>query len=93
MNRLLMFVGMTLGGYVGWWAGDYVGFGIMGTFLVSSLGSIAGVYLAWRIIERLLGLREPMNIHLRPLITLLFLEPGDANHISRQNVHDGIGVG
>ncbi len=45
MNRLLMFVGMTLGGYVGWWAGDYVGLEIMGTFLVSTLGSFAGVYL------------------------------------------------
>ena len=30
-------------------AGDYVGLGLMGTFLVSTLGSIAGVYLAWRI--------------------------------------------
>ena len=54
MNRLLMFVGMTLGGYVGWWAGDYVGLGLMGTFLVSSLGSLAGVYLAWRIMENYL---------------------------------------
>jgi hypothetical protein len=51
MNRLLMFVGMTLGGYVGWWAGDYVRLGLMGTFLVSGLGSLAGVYLAWRIIR------------------------------------------
>ena len=51
VNRLLMFVGMTLGGYVGWWAGDYVGLGIMRTFLVSSLGSLAGVYLAWRIMR------------------------------------------
>ena len=51
MNRLLMFVGMTLGGYVGWWAGDYVGLGLMGSFLVSSLGSLAGVYLAWRILR------------------------------------------
>ena len=51
MNRLLLFVGMTLGGYVGWWAGDCVGLGLMGTFLVSSLGSLAGVYLAWRIMR------------------------------------------
>jgi hypothetical protein len=50
MTRLLMFVGMTVGGYVGWWAGDYVGFGLMGTFLVSSLGSLAGVYVTWRLI-------------------------------------------
>ena len=48
MNRLLMFVGMTAGGYVGWWAGDCLGFGLMGAFLVSSLGSLAGIYVAWR---------------------------------------------
>ena len=48
MNRLLMFLGMTMGGYVGWWAGDYIGFGLMGTFLVSSLGSMAGIYVVWR---------------------------------------------
>jgi hypothetical protein len=51
MNRLLMFVGMILGGYLGWWVGDYIGLGLMGTFLVSSLGSIAGVCLAWRIMS------------------------------------------
>ncbi len=49
MYRLLIFVGMTLGGYVGWWAGDSVGLGFMGAFFVSTLGSIAGVYLVWRI--------------------------------------------
>jgi hypothetical protein len=47
MYRLLIFIGMTLGGYVGWWAGEYVGLGFIGAFLVSSLGSAAGVYLAW----------------------------------------------
>ena len=49
MIRSLMFVGMTLGGYLGWWAGDCIGLKLMGTFLVSSLGSLAGVFLAWRI--------------------------------------------
>ncbi len=51
MNRMMMFIGMTLGGWVGWWAGDYVGLELMGTFLVSSLGSFAGVYLTWRIMR------------------------------------------
>ena len=49
VNRLLMFLGTTIGGYVGWWAGDYIGFGLMGTFLVSSLGSMAGIYVVWRL--------------------------------------------
>ena len=51
MNRMMIFVGMTLGGWVGWWAGDYVGLELMGTFLVSSLGSFAGVYVAWRVMK------------------------------------------
>jgi hypothetical protein len=49
MNRLLMFMGMTVGGYLGWYIGESIGFGLMGTFLVGSLGSIAGVYGAWRL--------------------------------------------
>ena len=51
MSRLLMFIGMTLGGYVGWFAGEYMGLGLMATLLVSSLGSAAGVYVAWRIMR------------------------------------------
>ena len=51
MNRLLTFIGVTVGGYIGWWAGDYVGLGLMGTFLVSSVGSMVGIYVAWRIMR------------------------------------------
>ncbi len=50
MYRMMTLIGITLGGWVGWWAGDYVGLGLMGTFLVSSLGSFAGLYVAWRIV-------------------------------------------
>ena len=51
MGRLLIFIGMSVGGYLGWWAGECIGFGLMGTFLVSSLGSAVGVYVAWRIMK------------------------------------------
>ena len=51
MNRLLIFIGMTVGGYVGWWAADRMGMGFMTTFLLSTLGSAVGVYAAWRIGE------------------------------------------
>ena len=50
MKRLAMFLAMTVGGYVGWWAGDCLGFGLMGTFLISSLGSIIGIYVTWRLV-------------------------------------------
>ena len=55
VERLLMFVGMTVGGYVGWWVGDCIGFELMGKFLVSSLGSIIGIIAAWRIITNYLS--------------------------------------
>lgn len=45
-----MFIGMTVGGYVGWWAGDCFGFDLMGEFLFSSVGSILGIVVVWRII-------------------------------------------
>ena len=44
-----MFIGMTIGGYAGWAIGDYFGFGLMGDFLISSLGSVVGIILAWKI--------------------------------------------
>ena len=55
MSRLLILVGMSAGGYVGWWAGDYLDLGLMTTFLVSVLGSAVGVYVAWRITRDYLG--------------------------------------
>ena len=51
MNRLLTFVGVTLGGWVGWGAGDFLGFGLMGEFVVSSFGSLVGVYAVWRLMR------------------------------------------
>ena len=51
MNRRMIYIGMILGSWVGWWAGGYVGMGLMGTFVVSSLGSFAGLFLAWWIVE------------------------------------------
>jgi hypothetical protein len=46
---MLMFIGMTVGGSLGWWAGEALGFELMGAFLVSVLGSAVGVYLGWKV--------------------------------------------
>ena len=53
MNRLLIFIGMTIGGYVGWCAGEYMGLELMGASLVSSLGSVAAS--VWKIGRDYLG--------------------------------------
>lgn len=45
--KLLMFIGITVGGGVGWWLGSAGGMGV--AFLVSTVGSAAGVYGAYRL--------------------------------------------
>ena len=47
MNRLLIFVGITLGGWLGWWIGAKIGF--MSGFIFSGIGSMIGIYVGWRI--------------------------------------------
>ena len=42
-----LFIGLTVGGWMGWWLGER--FGIMTAFILSTLGSISGVILGWRI--------------------------------------------
>jgi hypothetical protein len=50
MSKLLIFIGMTAGGWLGWSLGER--FGIMTAFILSTLGSIGGVILGWRIGRR-----------------------------------------
>jgi hypothetical protein len=45
-----MFIGMTVGGSIGWWAAEALGFGLMGAFVISSFGSLLGIYAAWKVL-------------------------------------------
>jgi len=45
--KLCIFVGMNIGGAVGWWLGEFVGFGT--AFIASGVGSILGIYGGWRV--------------------------------------------
>lgn len=49
MSRMLFLLVTTLGGTIGWWVGERLGFGLMGTFFISAIGSFIGIYVAWRI--------------------------------------------
>ena len=51
--KLCIFVGMNVGGYLGWELGDRVG--MMTAFLVSSLGTLLGVYAGWKVAREYLG--------------------------------------
>ncbi|MCZ6674721.1 MAG: hypothetical protein O7C75_17470 [Verrucomicrobia bacterium] len=47
MNKLCIFVGMMVLGYVGWWMGAKVG--LLTGFVLGSIGNFVGIYLGWRI--------------------------------------------
>lgn len=47
MRKLLVLVGTTIGGAVGWWIGD--GIGIMTAFILSMVGTGLGMYVGIRI--------------------------------------------
>lgn len=47
MNKLCIFVGLTLFSYLGWWLGAK--YGIMTAFILSSIGSLFGVYAGWKV--------------------------------------------
>ncbi len=47
MTKLFIFFGMLFGGWIGGWIGSHIG--LWTAFLLSSAGSIIGVYLGWRI--------------------------------------------
>jgi hypothetical protein len=47
MRKLLGFIGATIGGSVGWWAGSFIGF--MTAFMLSMLGTGVGLYFAIRL--------------------------------------------
>jgi cadmium resistance protein CadD (predicted permease) len=46
VTKLLIFIAATIGGSIGWWLGAFVG--IMTAFMVSIVGTAAGVYIARR---------------------------------------------
>jgi len=48
MNRLCVFIGMTVFGWIGWWIGEKFG-GFITALVISGIGSMIGVYVGWRI--------------------------------------------
>ena len=48
MNRLMIFLGSSILGWAGWWLGEQIG-GFTSALVLSGIGTIAGVYVGWRI--------------------------------------------
>jgi hypothetical protein len=53
MKRFVLFVTTTLLGYVGWWLAEDAG--IFPALLVSTLGSVAGVFLGLKLYNDVLS--------------------------------------
>lgn len=47
LGKMLAFIGATVGGAVGWWAGDFVGF--MTAFFLSMVGTGLGIWAGKRL--------------------------------------------
>ncbi len=45
--KLCIFIGVNLGGYAGWALGEPLG--MTWAFVISSVGSLVGVYLGWKV--------------------------------------------
>ncbi len=52
MKKFFAIVGMTIGGYLGWWLGDYIE--IMSAVLLSEVGTGLGLYISRLLYERLM---------------------------------------
>ncbi|MDQ2667335.1 MAG: hypothetical protein M3Z05_15155, partial [Gemmatimonadota bacterium] len=49
LGKMLSFIGATIGGSVGWWAGSGVGF--MTSFFISMIGTGIGIYVGKRLAD------------------------------------------
>src|SRR5215472_2732676 len=54
MGKIASFIGMTVGGAIGWYAGNFVG--IMTAFFLSCVGTGVGLYIARRAMQQYLVL-------------------------------------
>jgi hypothetical protein len=53
MQKLLLFLGTTLGGWLGYWLGDALG--VMTAYWLSGLGSLLGIYVGWKLNHEYFG--------------------------------------
>ncbi|HVS54298.1 MAG TPA: hypothetical protein VHD62_18220 [Opitutaceae bacterium] len=54
VTKLCVFGGMTIFSYVGWAVGDSLfGFGFFGSFILSGVASMVGVYAGWKLAQKL----------------------------------------
>ena len=55
MIKLCIFVGTTVVSTAFWYLGEAVGLEFFGCFLLSGVGSVAGVWLGWKVGKKIEG--------------------------------------
>jgi len=53
VNKLCILVGTTVVSSAGWYLGELIGLGFGGCFLLSSLGSLVGVWAGWKVAQKI----------------------------------------
>ena len=53
VNKLCIFGGTTVCSDAFWALGDALGFSFFGSFMLSGVGSVVGVYLGWKLAQKL----------------------------------------
>lgn len=53
MTRLCILVVSALTGYAAWWLADAAELGFFASFLISGAGSVVGVWLGWKLAQKL----------------------------------------
>lgn len=53
MTKLCILTGATVVGWLGWAAGEWIGCEFIGCFLLSGIGSLAGVYAGWKLARKI----------------------------------------
>ena len=53
MNKLCVFVGTFVVGTIFWYLGELLGLDFFSSFLLSGLGSIIGVWVGWKVGQKL----------------------------------------
>jgi uncharacterized protein len=74
MNKLASFIGMTVGGAIGWYAGSIGGF--MTAFVLSCVGTGVGLYLARRAAQQYLVLALGLYLAAAPAASAQTPTPG-----------------
>jgi hypothetical protein len=50
MKKVLIFLSISVGGWIGWWLGTHIGF--MTAYFLSIFGGAAGLYTGRRVMNR-----------------------------------------